>query len=92
MNEQEATEILKVSPSTIARAIVLALALINTVFALLGWTPLDIDQTVIYQLVSAAAIVIASVIAYWKNNSWTKHAIKADAVMKELKAAEKEEK
>lgn len=90
MNEQEATEILKVSPSTIARAIVLALALINTVFALLGWTPLDIDQTVIYQLVSAAAIVIASVIAYWKNNSWTKPAIKADAVMRELKAAEKE--
>ena len=57
-----------ITSGTIARTIVLILALVNQVLA---------DDT-IYQLFSLGATVITALIAWWKNNSFTKAAIAGD--------------
>lgn len=76
---------------TIARTIVLALALMNQVLAILGKGTFEFAEEEIYQLVSLIFTVGASATAWWKNNSFTPEALKADELMKELKAGKDEQ-
>lgn len=75
----------KIAPDTIARTIVLALALINQLLINTGKTPIPIMEDDVYQLVSIIFTIITAVIAWWYNNSFTKHAIRADKYMYALK-------
>ena len=75
----------KIAPDTIARTIVLALALINQLLINTGKTPIPIMEDDVYQLVSIIFTIVTAVIAWWYNNSFTKHAIRADKYMYELK-------
>ena len=75
-----------ISAGTIARTIVLVLALINQVLTATGHAVLPIDDEQINTLVSTAWTVIAALVAYWKNNSVTPAAIEADKVMQEIKS------
>lgn len=81
---------MKISSGTIARTIVLALALINQLLTAFGYNMIDVSDETVNTLVSTIFTVISSVIAFWKNNSFTKAAIEADKVMKEIKASGKE--
>lgn len=74
-----------ISAGTIARTIVLVLALINQILTATGHAVLPIDDEQINTLVSTAWTVIASLVAYWKNNSITPAAIEADKVKQEIK-------
>lgn len=78
-------ENMKVKGDTIARTIVLFLALANQVMVAFGWTPIDIEEESVYILISTLFTLIASTVAWWKNNSFTKAALKADEVLKEEK-------
>ena len=75
-----------ISAGTIARTIVLALALINQLLTVTGHAVLPITDEQVNTLVSTIWTVAASLWAYWKNNSLTAAAQEADAVMKNLKA------
>lgn len=77
-----------ITAGTIARTIVLLLALANQVLAMSGKQVLNIADDDIYQVVSIIFTIGASVIAWWKNNSFSQAAIKADKVMSELKGNE----
>ena len=57
--------------STIARTVVLVLALINQVLVMFGINPLPFSDEGIYEAVTALLTVGASVWAWWKNNSFT---------------------
>lgn len=74
---------MKVSTGTITRTVILALALINQVLTISGHSPLPIEDEVITELIATSATIIASVVAWWKNNSFTQQAIRADATFKE---------
>lgn len=74
-----------ISAGTIARTIVLVLALINQVLTATGHAVLPIDDEQINTLVSTIWTVVAAVVAWYKNNSISAAAIEADAVMKDLK-------
>lgn len=78
-----------ISSGTIARTIVLALALVNQIFAIVGITTLDIAENDIYQIVSLIFTVGASIAAWWRNNSFTPAAVLADETLKNLKSEEK---
>lgn len=71
----------KISAGTIARTIVLALALINQILSLNGIQVIPISDEDINAIVSTLWTVIASVIAWWENNSFTQKAIQADKVV-----------
>ena len=77
-----------ITAGTIARTIVLILALANQVLAMCGKQVLNIADDDIYQVVSILFTIGASAVAWWKNNSFTQEAIKADEVMTELKENE----
>lgn len=74
-----------VTTGTIARTIVLILALANQVLAMCGKQVLNISDDDIYQVVSIVFTIGASAVAWWKNNSFSQTALKADKVMAELK-------
>lgn len=83
------TEKKKVSVETIVRTIVLAVTLLNQVLTMLGKNPLPFAEDELYALLTTAATVAATLWAWWKNNSFTPAAIKADEYLTELKADNK---
>lgn len=81
----------KIETGTIIRTICLALALINQMLVMSGHSVIPIEDANVEALVTNLATVIAALVTWWKNNSYTKAAIAGDATMKELKAQNKVE-
>lgn len=75
-----------IKADTIARTIVLALALINQVLAIVGKQALPFAEDEVYQICSLIATIVTSGIAWWKNNSFTQAAIAGDELMKQEKS------
>lgn len=75
---------LPIKPETVARTFVLVLALINQCLSAAGKSPLPIDNETLEQLVTAGITTIASLWAWWKNNSFTQNALQADVYMSNL--------
>ena len=78
----------KISAGTIARTIILLLALINQCLSMAGMSPLPIEDEQVETIITTAWTVIAALIAWWKNNSFTQAALAGDALKNEIKARE----
>lgn len=78
-----------VKKDTIIRTIVLIVALINQALTLAGKNPLPFEDDEIVNVLSYAFTTAASLWAWWKNNSFTQNAIKADEVLAQLNAENK---
>lgn len=78
----------KISAGTIARTIILLLALINQCLSMAGVSPLPIEDEQVETIITTAWTVIAAVWAWWKNNSFTPAALAGDALKNEIKARE----
>lgn len=76
---------MKIKASTIARTAVLALALTNQILSVAGLSPLPIDSATLEPWVTTGLTTAAAVWAWWKNNSFTPEAIRADELMKEMR-------
>ena len=72
---------INITKGTLIRTILLVLALINQILAVFGKSPIPIDDDTVTNLISTVWTVIASLIAWWKNNSFTDKAIKADKML-----------
>ncbi len=77
---------MKLSEKAVIRTVVLAVALCNQILTAFGKNPLPFAQEDLYEGLSAAAAVAATVWSWWKNNSFTKNAVAADAYLQELNA------
>ena len=69
---------------TIARTACLALALTNQLLSAAGKPVLPIENSQLEQLVTSGLTIAASVAAWWKNNSFTPNARKADSYLADL--------
>ena len=78
----------KISAGTIARTIILLLALINQCLSIAGVSPLPIEDEQVETIITTAWTVIAALIAWWKNNSFTQAALEGDKLMHTLKDEE----
>jgi len=76
---------LKVSKGTVIRTSLLVLALLNNLLALFGKSPLPIENETVEEVISFIFTAGTSLIAWWKNNSFTDAALKGDAVMRQIK-------
>ena len=76
---------MKVTAGTIARTVVLAVSLLNVLLNAFGKNPLPFSDDEVYTAVSTVVAVVASLAAWWKNNSFTPEAIEADAFMARMK-------
>ena len=81
----------KIQPDTIARTIVLALALVNQIFAIFGKGTIEIAESDVYQVVSIIWTIVSAIVAWWWNNSFTKHARRADDYLDSLRNGSQEE-
>lgn len=77
-----------VSKETIARTIILAVALINQILVVLGINPLPFAEEELYNIISTIATAAAALWTWWKNNSFTPEAIQADKYLNELKTGD----
>lgn len=75
----------KIAPDTIARTIVLALALLNQCLAIMGKGTIEIAENDVYQTVSLVWTIVSAIVAWWYNNSFTKHARRADELLEALR-------
>ena len=82
-------ENLHISAGTIARTLVLILAIVNQILSACGKSPLPIESETLEQLVTAGFTTVAALIAWWKNNSFTTNALKADALHPQLNGKHK---
>lgn len=68
----------KPSKATVIRTALLVLAIINNALAIAGKSPLPIDSDTLTQVISFGFTTAASLVTWWKNNSFTQKAIAAD--------------
>lgn len=80
---------MKVTKGTIARTAILILTIINSGLAIFGKSPLPISNETVTQVVSFGFSTAAALVAWWKNNSFTLAALKADETMKKTRVYER---
>lgn len=76
----------EIKKSTIVRTVVLIFSLVNMALTLFGKSPLPFADEAVGEFVSYVLTGVASLWAWWKNNSFTKNAIEADKVLAQLKS------
>lgn len=74
-----------ISAGTIARTIILVLALVNQLLTAMSHSVINISDESINTLISTGFTIVTAIVAWWKNNSFTQSALKADEVMREGK-------
>lgn len=75
---------------TIIRTVLLAAALINQALTSSGHAILPFDDQLLTELVTVAFTLVTAVLAWWKNNSFSKNAQKADTYLQELNQTEQQ--
>jgi len=82
-----------VKKETIIRTVLLILGLINMILTNTGHSVLPFDDDQVTTVVSDVYMIVVSLWAWWKNNSFTKAALQADEVLRRNKILmEKEDK
>ena len=76
---------MNITAGTIARTIILILALVNQILTATGHSVINISDESINTLISTGFTIVTAIVAWWKNNSFTQSALKADEVMREGK-------
>ena len=76
---------MNITSVTIARTIILVLALLNQILTATGHSVINISDESINTLISTGFTIVTAIVAWWKNNSFTQSALKADEVMREGK-------
>lgn len=77
--------------STIVRTILLVVVLINMILKANGKNIINVDESQVYELVECLISIAIIIVSWWKNNSFTENAQKADEYLAELRRLEKEE-
>lgn len=74
-----------ISKGTIVRTISLVIVLINIVLKKFGVDLINVSENEILTCVEMLIEVAVIVVAWWKNNSYSRNAIQADEFLKHLK-------
>lgn len=77
-----------ITKSTIVRAILVLIVIVNFVLEKFGVDVIPMDENTILMVVEALIEIAIIIVGVWKNNSFTKKAIKADEFLKKLRESE----
>lgn len=81
---------MKITKGTIVRTILFVVAITNFVLERVGVDLIPVDESMVLMFVETAIEIAFLAVGFWKNNSFTDKAIKADAFLKELRESEVE--
>ena len=79
---------MKISKGTIVRTIMLVIVIINMVLKHFGLDVINVSESEILSAVEMLIEIAVIIVTFWKNNSFTNKAIKADEFLKTLKESE----
>lgn len=79
---------MKITKSTIIRAILVILVFINFILEKCGLDIIPTDEYTVAMFVETLIEIAILAVGFWKNNSFTEKAIKADKFLKELRESE----
>lgn len=77
-----------IKKDTIARTIILVIALLNQVLAIFGKQAFPVTEDQVYQVISLVATIGTAIWAWWKNNSFTHAAIEGDKIKDAIKSGD----
>lgn len=72
---------MKVKKDTIVRTAVLGLALTNQILSATGHNMIPLSDEQVTEFITVGFTVVTSLWAWWKNNSFTQKALKADSFL-----------
>lgn len=81
---------MKISKSTIIRTILVSIVIINFILEKVGVDLIPADESVVTMFVETFIEIAILFVGFWKNNSYSQAAIRADEFLKELRAGETE--
>lgn len=79
---------MKISKGTIVRTIMLVIVIINMILKACGKNIINIDENQVLTVLEYIIEIAVIAVNWWKNNSFTDKAIKADEFLKTLKESE----
>lgn len=79
---------MKITKSTIVRTFLVLLAVVNFVLERCGVDIIPTDENLILMIVETVIEIGIIAIGFWKNNSFSEKAIKADEFLKKLRESE----
>lgn len=79
---------MKVSKGTIVRTILLVITLLNMALQHFNIDIIKVDESEVASVVEYIIQIAIILVGFWKNNSYTEKAIKADEFLKNLKVSE----
>lgn len=79
---------MKISKGTIVRTVMLVIVLLNMILQHFGLDVINVEESEILALVEILIELSVIVVTFWKNNSFTDKAIKADEFLRTLKESE----
>lgn len=74
-----------IKADTIIRTVVLIVALINQILTSSGHSIIPVTDDQIAEIITLCITIASSVWAWWKNNSFTQAALRADEMMRDEK-------
>ena len=79
---------MKITKSTIVRTILVLLVIVNFVLERCGVDIIPTDENQILMIVETLIEIAIIAVGFWKNNSFSEKAIKADEFLKKLRESE----
>lgn len=79
-----------ITKGTIVRTILLLVAIVNFALERMGVDIIPVSESGVWMLVETGIEIAIIGVAWWKNNSFSHNAIRADQFLKELKESERE--
>jgi SPP1 family holin len=76
---------MKISKGTIVRTIGIILVLVNMILQRMGCDIINVSENEILVFVETLIEIAIIVVGFWKNNSYSENAIKADAFLQTLR-------
>ena len=76
---------MKISKGTIVRTIGIILVLVNMILQRMGYDIINVSESEILVFVETLIEIAVIVVGFWKNNSYSENAIKADAFLQTLR-------
>lgn len=82
---------MKITKGTVVRTIATAIVVVNMILKATGKNPVDFDESVVYSAIETIVSIAIIAIGFWKNNSFSSNAQKADKYLEELRKFNEEE-
>lgn len=76
---------MKISKGTIVRTVMLIIVVLNMILKHFGLDVINVSESEILSVLEMLIEIAVIIVTFWKNNSFTDRAIKADEFLKTLK-------